>query len=72
MGLKRVNNIDEVQMTFKEFKMFENSICKQCKNFNGFYTENGYPMYYNCLGHNTTGYDFVREMPQHGCSFYKK
>ncbi len=71
MGLKRVDEND-VRMTAKEFERWNQSACKGCKAFNGFYTEDGYPVYYNCKAHNVTGYDFVREMPRYGCSFAQR
>lgn len=71
MGLKRVDE-SEVRMTAKEFERWNQSVCKDCKAFNGLYTEDGYPVYYNCKAHNTTGYDFVSEMPRYGCSFAYK
>lgn len=71
MGLKRVDEAD-VRMTAKEFERWKQSACKGCESFNGFYTEDGYPVYYNCKVHNTTGFNFVSRMPRCGCSFFKK
>lgn len=60
------------QMSEQELKKWESSACIDCKYFNGFFTEERLPMYYNCQAHNTTGLDLVRDMfSECYCSFWK-
>lgn len=60
------------QMSEQELNRWQRSACARCKYFNGFFTEEGYPVYYNCQAHNTTGFDFVEAMLGDGyCSFWK-